>query len=212
MNKCKDCGDILGTGAFCHRCRFVSNGGSETAFEIEQTRKRRREIYSIGSQYFRCPTNGRVIQGSDHDDKVLCVCGKTNPKLLEVSPKSIEVHKLVTVHVKRWLSPATVDEYLEQKDRDEAVKENAAPQRKLYIIRVAEAGTKKWVVFDEETVTVVHGNGTQAETIDLFLKKRPGAYKYVRYSGSMRISEMAMTVGGFRQKLEESKRRAGAKT
>ena len=31
--KCKDCGDVLGTGNFCRRCKWVSNGKDEEEFE-----------------------------------------------------------------------------------------------------------------------------------------------------------------------------------
>lgn len=208
--KCKDCGDTLGSNSFCHRCKFVESGGTE---EVYERREYRRKVYSMGSDFWRCPATNRVLQGHDHDDKVLCGCGSTNPKLIAASPKSVEVHGGVTVHVKKYLTPATVDDFIEQKDREEAMRENANPTRKLYIIRVNDADVKRWVVFDDETVTVVHHCGTQRETIDKFLAKRPGPYKYVRYSGSMRLSEMAMTVGDFKQKRDEKDRaaRAGAK-
>jgi hypothetical protein len=213
VTKCKDCGDILGSNSFCSRCKIVGSGGTEEEADVEAKRRQRRKVYSIGSEYFRCPTSGRVIQGDNHDDKVLCGCGRTNPALLVASPKSNEVHERVTVHVKRFLTPATVDEYLEQKDREQAIEDNKAtevnrPGREIHVIRVNDGGIKKWVVFDTETVTVVHGNGTQRETINKLLEKRPGEYKYVKYTGTMRASEMAMTVADFRMKLDEEKKKA----
>lgn len=31
MDKCRDCGDVLGTGSFCARCKWVSSGNKEMA-------------------------------------------------------------------------------------------------------------------------------------------------------------------------------------
>jgi hypothetical protein len=33
MDKCKDCGDVLGGGSFCRRCKWVGAGKPEEEFE-----------------------------------------------------------------------------------------------------------------------------------------------------------------------------------
>lgn len=43
MDLCKDCGDVLGTGALCGRCAWVAAGRSEEDLEAaERTREIRR--------------------------------------------------------------------------------------------------------------------------------------------------------------------------
>lgn len=62
--------------------------------------------------FFRCPNNGRVIDGMKHDDKVMCACGRSNPKAR--NPEGITggiVH-----HAKVYLERATAREWIEQKD------------------------------------------------------------------------------------------------
>ena len=36
MKTCKDCGDVLGGGFSCRRCKWVERGKSEEAFEQAQ--------------------------------------------------------------------------------------------------------------------------------------------------------------------------------
>lgn len=88
---------------------------------------RRRTIYSLGSDYWKCPITRRILQGSDHDDKALCGCGQTNPAVLLRSPKFDETGGILggmAHHIKRFLAPATVDEFLDQRDADDTKREN----------------------------------------------------------------------------------------
>jgi hypothetical protein len=32
-------------------------------------------------EYYRCPTTGEILESLPGDDKVLCGCGKSNPKI-----------------------------------------------------------------------------------------------------------------------------------
>jgi hypothetical protein len=55
----------------------------------------------------KCPNNGKIIESTGSDDKALCGCGKVNPKCPMEHPG---------VHVKRFLTPATVTEYINQEE------------------------------------------------------------------------------------------------
>lgn len=55
------------------------------------------------SSFYRCPTTGRVIEGMNHDDKVLCDCGKTE------TPGT---------HIVSRLRTATAEEFLDQLEQD----------------------------------------------------------------------------------------------
>ena len=61
-----------------------------------------------------CPTSGRVIEGLLHDDKVLCNCGKSNPRVPEE-----RTHQTGT-HIKRFLQEATELDWQLQRERDYA--------------------------------------------------------------------------------------------
>lgn len=74
-------------------------------------REARRALLLTMSDFHRCPTTGRVIEGMKGDDKVVCGCGKSSPKVRE----SIQG---VVHHIKRCMEPATVDEYLDQEYRE----------------------------------------------------------------------------------------------
>jgi hypothetical protein len=65
--------------------------------------------------YF-CPNSGRVLEGVEGDDKVLCGCGKTNPVVLARSPQVNEVSPGGgTHHVRRFLAVATVMDWNTQR-------------------------------------------------------------------------------------------------
>jgi hypothetical protein len=68
---------------------------------------------SMWGGFFRCPTTGRVIEALHGDDKVLCPCGVSNPRV------PTEQTHLTGVHIVRFLTEATVDEYLDQREADE---------------------------------------------------------------------------------------------
>ena len=72
----------------------------------ERERERAQLLYE---GFYRCPHTNRVLAGSPGDDKVLCGCQRPNP----VAPREAP-----GVHVKAYLKPATIDEYLRQRATD----------------------------------------------------------------------------------------------
>lgn len=58
--------------------------------------------------FYRCPTTGRIIEAMQGDDKVLCNCGTSNPKV------PTESTDRTGVHIRRFLATATVEEYVDQ--------------------------------------------------------------------------------------------------
>lgn len=63
----------------------------------------------IWDAFYRCPTDGRIIEAMGGDDKVLCGCGVANPRCpQELTPRT-------GVHIRRFLTPATAEEYVDQK-------------------------------------------------------------------------------------------------
>jgi hypothetical protein len=83
---------------------------------------RDRRIIQLLSDFYRCLNSGRIIEGSKGDDKVICGCGKTNPRVVAlgheegISPGTGHVH-----HIKRFLSPATLEDW-EQQERYLAIR------------------------------------------------------------------------------------------
>jgi hypothetical protein len=71
----------------------------------------RRTALLAMADFWRCPNNGKIIEGMKGDDKVLCNCGKPNPNCPTEAVQGL-VH-----HVKRFLSSVTVDEYIEQEEK-----------------------------------------------------------------------------------------------
>jgi hypothetical protein len=63
---------------------------------------------------WHCPTTGRVIEGLVWDDKVLCGCRRSNPRLPQ------ERTELTGTHVKRFLEPATEADWRAQIESDDA--------------------------------------------------------------------------------------------
>jgi hypothetical protein len=74
------------------------------------TREARRTILLAMADFYRCPTTGRVVEGIKDDDKLVCGCGKSNPRAQEDAQRGI-VH-----HIKRLMQTATVDEYIAQEE------------------------------------------------------------------------------------------------
>lgn len=62
--------------------------------------------------FYRCPTTGRVIEALHGDDKAICGCGHSNPAL------PAENTERTGTHVVRFLTPATVDDYIDQQQSD----------------------------------------------------------------------------------------------
>ncbi len=58
--------------------------------------------------FYRCPTTGRILEAMAGDDKVLCNCGMSNPKV-----PSESTHQ-TGVHIRRFLVRATAEEYVDQ--------------------------------------------------------------------------------------------------
>lgn len=66
-----------------------------------------RQAAALVAEFHRCPSNHLVILSTRGDDKALCKCGKSNPACPSELPG---------VHVKRFLKPATVEEYVLQEE------------------------------------------------------------------------------------------------
>lgn len=76
------------------------------------TRDERRAVLDImGIEFYKCPTNGTILEKMRGDDKVLCGCGKSNPRV----PR--EGTEQTATHMVRFLDRATVDEYMEQEEK-----------------------------------------------------------------------------------------------
>jgi hypothetical protein len=73
---------------------------------------RRKAIAAALCDFFRCPTTGKVIDGLKGDDKVLCGCGETNPRVSGVGHREAP-----GVHIKAYLETATVDEWIAQHEK-----------------------------------------------------------------------------------------------
>ncbi len=75
------------------------------------TNPARRALAEALADFYRCPTTGRIIDGMKGDDKVLCGCGKTNPRVAERGHREAP-----GVHIKAYLQTATVDEWIKQEE------------------------------------------------------------------------------------------------
>ena len=64
---------------------------------------------ALGLTFYRCPNNGRILEGYPGDDKVICNCGQPNP----VAP-SETVHNGLVHHRKASLPTSTLDAYITQ--------------------------------------------------------------------------------------------------
>ena len=60
--------------------------------------------------FYYCPTSSRVLEALKGDDKVLCRCGKSNPKAPE------EHTEQTGVHIRRFLRPATAEAFVAQEN------------------------------------------------------------------------------------------------
>ena len=84
-----------------------------TMNEIERRRQRvLAEVLWAG--FIKCPTTGRVIEYTEGDNKALCNCRTSNPRVPD------ERTERTGVHIVRFCQPATTDEYLDQRERESA--------------------------------------------------------------------------------------------
>lgn len=60
--------------------------------------------------FYRCPTTGRVLEALPWDDKVMCNCGVSNPKV------RTEQTERTGVHIVRFLATATAEEYVTERN------------------------------------------------------------------------------------------------
>ena len=63
--------------------------------------------------FWFCPTTHRIIESLPGDDKAICHCGRSNPKV------RTEYTERTGTHIVRFLEAATVDEYITQREADE---------------------------------------------------------------------------------------------
>lgn len=76
------------------------------------TPEARRNLLLALCDFHRCPHTGRVIESQKGDDKALCNCGKPSPKMAAAGHREAP-----GTHIKAWLEPATVDEYIAQEEK-----------------------------------------------------------------------------------------------
>lgn len=67
--------------------------------------------------FYRCPTTGRILTALQGDDKALCSCGLANPRVPE------ERTERTGVHIVRFLSAATAEEFVDQEVAEGRLKE-----------------------------------------------------------------------------------------
>lgn len=70
--------------------------------------ERRTQANMVWAGFYRCPTDGHIIEAMSGDDKALCVCRRSNPAVPS------ERTELTGVHIIRFLQAASVDDYLDQ--------------------------------------------------------------------------------------------------
>lgn len=74
------------------------------------TRRRKITLAKImWGGFYRCPTTGKILEAMVGDDKALCNCGRSNPKV------PTECTERTGVHIIRFLTPATVEEYVDER-------------------------------------------------------------------------------------------------
>lgn len=90
-------------------------------------RERRRMLHEITGDFWKCPNSGRILEGMKGDDKVMCGCARQNPKLPIPHHGGTYEHGHENggpiCHIKKFLDPSTVDDFLTQEDRDQARKD-----------------------------------------------------------------------------------------
>ena len=70
---------------------------------------RRALALALFGGFYRCPTTGRIVEALPDDDKVVCGCGQSNPRV------PAERTEQTATHIIRFLERATVDDYLAQR-------------------------------------------------------------------------------------------------
>lgn len=83
-------------------------------FETVTAEIERRLAARIWASFYRCPTTGRIIEALHGDDKVLCNCGRSNPRV------PAERTEQTGTHIIRFLAEVSVDDYLAQREADRA--------------------------------------------------------------------------------------------
>lgn len=62
--------------------------------------------------FYTCPSTGRIIEALHGDDKALCNCGRSNPRV------PAEQTARTGTHIVRFLDVASIDDYLDQREAD----------------------------------------------------------------------------------------------
>ena len=79
----------------------------------EAERRRRATLARLmWGGFYVCPTNGRIIEALEGDDKAICRCGVSNPNVAQ------ERTEQTGVHIVRFLTASSVEAYLDQQDRE----------------------------------------------------------------------------------------------
>ena len=81
--------------------------------EIKLTRGQARIVaLAMWGGFVKCPTTGRVLEVLPGDDKALCNCRTSNPRIPE------EASARTGTHIIRFCEVATVEEYLDQQEQE----------------------------------------------------------------------------------------------
>jgi len=68
----------------------------------------RRMLGILYDGFVKCPTTGKILEVLEGDDKVLCSCGKSNPKC------QAEQTERTHTHLVSFCERASVDEFITQ--------------------------------------------------------------------------------------------------
>jgi hypothetical protein len=83
---------------------------------------RQRRFLLATADFWFCPTTGKIILGLQWDDKVMCGCGKPNPKVARYESGRGMIgtyYGFIGCHIKAFLEAADVDAYEAQEGRKE---------------------------------------------------------------------------------------------
>ena len=91
--------------------------GREAITAREGRRGDRRVFLQVALKFHLCPNSGRVIAGGRNDNKTICGCGLSNLRIPGNHKDAVDPSGMVH-HTRKWLETATVEEWIEQEERE----------------------------------------------------------------------------------------------
>lgn len=73
--------------------------------------------------FYRWPNDGSITLTSKEDEKIVCYCGKANPRAPREVQKREQVDPQIAVHFIRYLKKATRREYFAKARRERKIQE-----------------------------------------------------------------------------------------